>query len=78
MSYKSGICIKRPDVGILLSGWPIDYCDKFILLKKYLFRQESFNGEEYYDISTDKDMFDRGYISSMSPEEIEEHFLILE
>jgi hypothetical protein len=78
MSYKSGICIKCPIVGILLSGWPIDYCDKFILLKKYLFKLEVFNGEEYYDISTDKDMFDRGYVCSMSPEEIEEHFLILE
>jgi hypothetical protein len=78
MNYKSGICIKRPAVGILLSGWPIDDCDKFILLRKYLFGQNFFNGEEYYDISTDKDMFDRGYISSMSPEEIEEHFLILE
>jgi hypothetical protein len=78
MNYKSGICIKRPVITTALDVWPIDINECF-LLKKYLFRLDCFSdGEEFYDISTDKDVFDRGYVGTMSPEEIEEHFLILE
>ena len=80
MSYKSGICIKRPAVGKMPSRWNVAV-NKFFLLRKYFFEGYISAGKEAYNIylnANGRSISINGYVGAMSAKEIEEHFLILE